>query len=389
MRVYFTSDDLARVRVAVAPDPLWEISNSFQTLASGRDGAPAFSAWRRQTLHRLPPLCTALGTLLPPRGYSPDFLTPDPRGSFDLESRLDTVLSVPRAWLRADMSRLAAGSGVPLPAWGRALADGEPGALRRLAATLRAYHQHALAPIWAQVRAQVDADRAVRARDALEGGTEGLLKGFTPVLRWRPPVLEADYPVEREVRLNGRGLLLQPSYFCARAPVTLADSERTPVLVYPLQHAPGVPTPGGTGPPVSLGVLIGRTRAAVLGAVVSGCTTGELAGRLGVSSPAASQHTAVLREAGLLVSVRHGRSVLHTITPAGLALLLGGTGTGTGRGAAGARGAPGTPGARGFPRCLPALRLRADRAATAPGRGRCPGSRLPGGEIFFFDLKKY
>jgi hypothetical protein len=55
LRVHFTSDDLARVRVATAPDPLWEITDSFQVLASAREGSPAFRAWRRQTRLRLPP----------------------------------------------------------------------------------------------------------------------------------------------------------------------------------------------------------------------------------------------------------------------------------------------------------------------------------------------
>ncbi|MDI5909582.1 helix-turn-helix domain-containing protein, partial [Streptomyces sp. 12257] len=80
----------------------------------------------------------------------------------------------------------------------------------------------------------------------------------------------------------------------------------------------GSPAPGG-----DLGALIGRTRAAILEDVVTGRTTGELADRLGISGAAASQHTAVLRRAGLLLSVRHGRHVLHTITPAGSALLEG------------------------------------------------------------------
>ena len=33
LRVHFTADDIARVRVAAAPDPLWEITNSFQVLS--------------------------------------------------------------------------------------------------------------------------------------------------------------------------------------------------------------------------------------------------------------------------------------------------------------------------------------------------------------------
>ena len=43
-----------------------------------------------------------------------------------------------------------------------------------------------------------------------------------------------------------------------------------------------------------------------------------------MSLASASQHAAVLREAGLVVTLRHGNAVLHTLTPLGAALLRGG-----------------------------------------------------------------
>ena len=52
-----------------------------------------------------------------------------------------------------------------------------------------------------------------------------------------------------------------------------------------------------------------------------GCTTGEVARRLNISAAAASQHTTVLRNAGLLVSQRDRNTVLHTLTPLGRAML--------------------------------------------------------------------
>jgi DNA-binding transcriptional ArsR family regulator len=330
LRVHFTADDLARVRVAAAPDPLWEIATSFQALIT-EDAPLLFGEWRRQLRPRLRAVDGLLAALLPARGYFPDFLTPDLRGCSDLPGALDAVLATPRARLRADLARLAASPARarPLPAGVQALADGDPEVLRRLGAALRAYHRLALAPFWSGVRAQVDADRAVRARAVLEGGTDGLLAGFRPVLRWRPPVLEADYPVHRDLHLAGRGLLLQPSFFCVRRPLTLVADELTPVLVYPIQHALGWARASDEGG-AQLGALIGRTRAAILEDVVTGRTTGELAERFGISGAAVSQHTAVLRRAGLLLSVRHSKNVLHTITPTGLALITGAPNTARG-----------------------------------------------------------
>ncbi|GAA2069278.1 winged helix-turn-helix domain-containing protein [Streptomyces albiaxialis] len=334
LQVHFTAEDLVRVRVAAAPDPLWEITHSFQLLMA-REVPPVFREWHRLVRPRLPRSSALLAALLPPRGYSPDFLTPDLgdrlglEQSAALEEAVELVLGTPRAVLRRDLARLAASPGrLPArPGAVRHLAEGAPESLHELGAALRAYYRSALAPFWPHIRAHVDADRAVRARAVLRGGTAGLLDGFRPVLRWEPPLLRADYPVARDLRLEGRGLLLQPSFFCVRRPVTLADPGMAPVLVYPVQHTPGRPPRrirgGAERPRARLDALIGRTRAAILEDVATGRTTGELAQRFSVSEAAASYHTAVLRRAGLLLSVRRSRHVVHTITPAGLALLNG------------------------------------------------------------------
>ncbi|TCR26097.1 helix-turn-helix protein [Streptomyces sp. BK205] len=324
LRVHFTPDDVARVRVAAGPDPLWEIVNSFQGLFRGGD-AVSFGLWRQLVRPCLGgPGDRLLAGLLPGRGYFPDFLTPAPSGGRELAAGLDTVLGTSTAVLRRDLALLAASPHRrrPLPDRARSLADGESEALRRLGSALHGYHGRAIAPFWPQICAQVDADRAARARAVLAGGADGLLASFAPVLRWRWPVLEADYPVDREVRLHGRGVVLQPSFFCTRTPITLAfpAADWTPVLVYPVEHTPHWVS-GGSRQGTELGALLGRTRAAILEDVVTGRTTGELAARFGISGAAASQHTAVLRRAGLLLSVRRSRYVLHTITQVGIALL--------------------------------------------------------------------
>ncbi|WP_344493074.1 helix-turn-helix domain-containing protein [Nonomuraea monospora] len=50
-------------------------------------------------------------------------------------------------------------------------------------------------------------------------------------------------------------------------------------------------------------------------------STGALARRVGTSSAAISQHTAVLRQAGLITTRRHRSHVLHHPTQTGLTLL--------------------------------------------------------------------
>ncbi len=128
--------------------------------------------------------------------------------------------------------------------------------------------------------------------------------------------------MDRYLHLNGRGLLLLPSFFCRRTPVTFQNPQLTPVLVYPVRH-PARAAPTVATAPRSLGKLVGQTRSAVLGSIGGGCTTSELARRAGVSAASASQHAGVLREAGLVLTLRHGSAVLHTLTPLGAALLRG------------------------------------------------------------------
>ncbi|MGH4030303.1 ArsR/SmtB family transcription factor [Actinomycetota bacterium Odt1-20B] len=323
LRVHFTSEDLARVRVAPGPDFLWEISNSVQTLQR-RDGARVFGEWRRWARPRLSESCRLLSPLLPPRGYSPDFLTPTCGESGTLRAAVDTLVRTPRRRLRADLAQLA--SVRELPRWTGSLAGGDSDVLRLLGRAVHTYHREALEPFWHRIRADVDADRIIRLHDLLDGGTDGLLAGLGPQFRWRPPVLEAAYPVEQELWLGGRGIVLQPSFFCWPTPITLADAELAPVLVYPIGHsadwaaasANGRSGTAGSGP---LGPLLGQTRAAVLRAVRTGCSTVELARLLDVTHPAISQHVNVLRAAGLVTTVRKGGRSFHVATAEGRALL--------------------------------------------------------------------
>jgi DNA-binding transcriptional ArsR family regulator len=320
LRVHFTPEDLARVRMAPGPDHLWEISNSIQTLQR-RDGGHAFGAWRRWAQPRLPSSCRRLlSPLLPPSGYSPDFLTPTYGDGGSLQAAVQTLVSTPPPRLRSDLARVATSR--PLPGWAGHLAGGDAAVREQLGRAVRDYHLRALAPFWHRIHAHIDADRIVRLRSLLEGGVDGLLSGLGPQFRWRPPVLEANYPVDHQLWLKGRGLVLQPSFFCWPTPVTLADGDLQPILVYPIEHAEDWtgrhPVERDSGP---LGPLLGHTRAAVLRATRTGSTTGELARLLGVTHPAISQHVKVLRAAGLVTTVRSAGRSLHVATAQGVALL--------------------------------------------------------------------
>ncbi|GAB3945457.1 winged helix-turn-helix domain-containing protein [Micromonospora vulcania] len=329
LKIYFSGEDILRTRVAPAADPVWESVLSLHALL-GRSSDPLTAAWRRTVARELRQDAASeqlrlLFALSPPRGYFPDFLTP--YASVDgFEAGLDAVRSTPIELLNRDLSVLATENSLPSSA--AALARGEVAALHHLAESMERYRSLAISPYWSRIQAAVAADRTRRARALLDGGVEGLLTSLRPAMRWESGVLEVrDYPQSRELHLDGRGLLLVPSYFCASTPVALFDPALPPVLVYPVDRLGGLAPADGSGSAgpgagrESLAALLGRTRAAVLQASDDGCTTGEVARRLNISPAAASQHATVLRNAGLLVSQRDRNTVLHTLTPLGRAML--------------------------------------------------------------------
>ncbi len=316
LRIHFSAGDLARTRIAEKPDPLWETVLSLHQLREKRR-EPVLDGWRRRRCARGVRALRMLSPLMPPRGYFPDFLTPA-EASGGLECGIDAVLATPRRQLRTELGLLSARN--PLPHWARQLADGEADTLHRLGRALREYHASVLEPAWRDIASRIEGDRRHRTKTQCHLGTEEMLRTFAPVLRWQPPVLSADYPVERDVHLQGRGLLLVPSYFCRHTPVALLDEALWPVLVYPARP----PRPEAlAAPSARLAPLLGHTRAAVLQALQESCTTSELARCAGVSLSSASEHASVLRRAGLITSTRERHHMHHTLTQLGSHLLTG------------------------------------------------------------------
>lgn len=322
LRIHFTAEDLTRVRLAGAPDPLWETVLSLFRLRT-RSAPLVFDRWRRETLTRSRRSTLQFLMPLTPGGYYPDFLTPA-ESALGLEAGIEAVLSTARHRLASEIELLR----TPprgLPPHLRLLAEGDVDALDHLGQALREQHRTAVAPHWTQVQSHAEADRAKRTRALLEGGCEGLLESFRPTMRWQNPVLETDFgsDEDQDLYLEGRGLLLVPSFFSWGTPDALYDCSLSPVLVYPVEHdlrPAGEVVDRESGD--HLGALIGTTRAWVLGAVEDGCTTSELARRVGINASSISQHTTVLREARLIRTTRMGKSVVHTLTPLGRSLLL-------------------------------------------------------------------
>ncbi|MEU3604298.1 helix-turn-helix domain-containing protein [Streptomyces sp. NPDC035033] len=325
LRIHFGDADLAAVRVAAAPNPLWEIATSLHRFQT-RDGRWAYADWLRTVRLRLREkgleraLRTVLLPLFPRAAYFPDFLTPG-RGVDGLAEGLDAILATSPRRVTKELARLDRTVGAP--PWVARLADPED--RKELVRLLRAYHDAVIAPYEETVRSHFDAERAALGREFLDGGVHGLLGGKGPALHWRPPSLHLVLPpAAREIRLDGRGLTLLPTYFCWRTPTRLADPALPPVVCYPVRRDATAPPPDhplADAASAPLTALLGRTRAVALRAVADGATTGEIARAAGVSAASASRHATALRDAGLITSSRHAATVLHTLTPTGASLL--------------------------------------------------------------------
>lgn len=324
-RIHFTAEDLARTRVAASLGPFVETVLGMSMLRNPVRRPAAFGGWRERVRGQLTPEMKPLAALIPPGSRGVDLYTlTGPAATID--QGVEALLAVAGAKVRAELEFFGRACGLPGWAWDLADWRGEP--RRQLAGSVRACYRTLVEPYWARVDAHLLAERAYRGRILLDGGIERLLTTLNPAtIRWRPPTLEVRCSGEVDFRLGGRGLVLVPSLFVGEIPALLWDlaDEGAPArLIFPTAHDLGACLRLWTGRQAeggALAALVGRTRAAVLRRIADGCTTSELARSIGISAAAASQHAAVLREAGLVSTRRHGGAVLHVLTVLGTQLL--------------------------------------------------------------------
>ncbi|MCT2547733.1 helix-turn-helix transcriptional regulator [Streptomyces atratus] len=330
LRIHFTAEDLARTRLADGPGPMLELDIALRLLQE-TSHPTRFGAWRRESLRRLSPRVRRLCDLIPPTGWTVDFLGHATAGT--IEEALDRVRATPAAQVRKNMETWAGlDQRRPVPSWTQSLGS-DKRLLMELADTAAHAHQHVIAPYQQHIDALNGADQALRARQVAHGGLQALLSGLNPrYIRWKPPVLELTMASGNtgDIHLAGRGLLLIPSVFGAVYPALDDTAEPQPWLTYPvgLRDTDHFLSPIDTARTLStvsdsLAALLGHTRAVVLWTVAHrpGCTTTELARHAGISPASASQHATVLRTAGLTRTTRHHNTALHTTTPAGHSLL--------------------------------------------------------------------
>ncbi|WP_175408071.1 helix-turn-helix transcriptional regulator [Streptomyces sp. TRM64462] len=297
LSIHLTASDLARTRLRSTLGPVAEGALALGVLA--RSGHADYARWRSEVLGRLRRR-PARGAPLPQLLRS----TGAPDGLLYLLERTSAA------------ERATGAPALPRPEHGRLALE---------------VWRAGVAPYWDRIEERLRAECEARGRISMTGGVERLLATLHPRITWRPPVLEVHdgQGADRTVRLDGRGLLLCPTVFLPGRVGLVVESERETgmaALVFPAPAATTRPAElwGGADTSVqALSALVGQTRAAALRELTAACSTSQLADRLGISSAGASQHTAVLRESGLITTRRVRNNVVHTVTPLGMALLNG------------------------------------------------------------------
>jgi len=325
-RIHFTEADLARVQVSPTLGPLAETVLALAQLRCSRQPRTMLSEWRGQV--RVTPQMRPLTALIPPDCNGVDLPTLVGETA-TIEQGVQALLDVPREHLLVEMEWIDRRHRLPPLAWAMAEAGGRP----ELAEATQVAYQELIQPFWPRIRASLHSEQAARRRTLAAAGPGALLASLQgPLIRWRPPVLEILRPGQVEMELGGRGIALVPSVFVGRAPSLHEnpnDDDEMPRLILPAEGAGrarlwAVSRGLGGSRGSALAALVGRNRAAVLQSIADGCTTTELARRVGISLAAASQHASVLRRAGLIATRRQGSAVLHVLTPLGAELLQAG-----------------------------------------------------------------
>ena len=322
-RVTLATGDILRTRFATSA--LLELLLALRTAQTASSPGP-YDGWLGSvSVHLDHPDLRLLAPLARPDGFTPEFLgaplslagAEADRYRTDLGSDLAAMASLPGDAVREAVLGVL---DEPAPDLRQAVAAGDGGA--RIAAALRTAWGLLVEPWWPTIRRHVEADIGWWTSLSADHGVGVMLERLHPRITWDGETLVVSpTAIAQDVDRRGTGLVLVPSAFNApRASIAAVHGGPTR-LVFPTRSL-GVIWDDGLHPVVDgLASLMGRTRARVLRLTCGPTTTSALSAASGMSMATISEHLAVLRDAGLVSSDRHGREVLYRATRVGRALV--------------------------------------------------------------------
>ncbi|WP_258236565.1 ArsR/SmtB family transcription factor [Nocardioides campestrisoli] len=316
-----TGADLGEVRFALSP--MNELALSLRTWRDpGR--YPLQLPWLQRTAGARAGLDSEMLLALTNDAlWTPDFLTPrpwSPLARFDDE--LAALARTPLEVVRDDLAEVHPDPGTrPAPLTGRT-----DRVLSRITAALAAYWTACFEPWWSRMRTVLEADIVFRGRAMARDGLAAMFSDLSPGIRLVDDVVRVEVTSPARFRRStaGEGLTLAPSLFTRSATVPISAAQ-PPLILYGARGAGTLWESDRPKAPRALAGLVGEVRARLLLVLDSPASSTELAVRLGVTPSAVNQHLRAMRDAGLLTSARHGRSVLYLRSGLGDELLRAGS----------------------------------------------------------------
>lgn len=254
--------------------------------------------------------------------WATDFLFPKPATREDsISDQLQRLALLDPITVREVLVRVFEGKDLPGGAQ-RVIAAGDRGP-QLIADALWDYWTVAIAPYWDRMRAVLEDDIAHRSTKASSGGLSHVLAGLHPEVSLDGDVLEIDKPRHSDAHYSGTYLTLVPAIFIwpglafdhADDHLEIAYAARGVGRVWEDLESQSISS--------SLGNLIGQSRASILNLLAVPMSTTEIARTLAQAPAAVSRHLSILRESGMVVSWRSGRSVLYRRTLLGNSVIGG------------------------------------------------------------------
>lgn len=302
--------------------PLAEVGSSLRLLGEPQP-AHLHGPWLHEVRGRLDAVdMELLLGVAPPGKWAPDFLFPRGTGPHTtLEQQLDTLRGVPAEKIHEDLTEVYAGRVPPRAVLG--LIDEGPRGVERLRGAVWDYWDAAIAPYWVRMCGVLEDDVSYRAGLSLSGGLFDLLGDLHPEVSLVGSTLRVDKPQHAAGTCRGAALTLVPSIFVWPRLIVGHEAPGAFELTYAARGVAKVwEGVERSGPEEDrLGALLGRTRATILGMLEVPTSTTQLSRALGQTPGSVSQHLSILRDSGMVVSWRSGRSVLYRQTPLATSLV--------------------------------------------------------------------
>ena len=313
-------DDISAIRFGISPGH--ELSHAVRVLQRP-DDQPLQWGWLRGVREHVPREAFELmAVIIGADGYFPDFLTATPSWDMSPADEAERLRAVPPELMRADLTKmLARSTGRRHEAIARM--HERPGRARTMIADAWSELWDAvLAPVWPQLERILRADIAVRARRVTTDGIAAMVAALHESITWHGESVRVRMRLHSElVDCRGSGLVLVPSVMSSHRASVLTEPPAQPTLFYPAQGVTETWARDPASASRSLGALLSPARAEILLTAHDPRTTSQVAADCGLAVSTASHHLTVLRNSGLVSSVRDGARVLHTRTPLGEAVV--------------------------------------------------------------------